>query len=325
MRICIVGAGAVGGYLGAKLALAGEEVALVARGAHLRAIRERGLTLVEADGAQRTATPALATDDIGAAGPQDAVIVAVKAHSLPELAPALRPLYGPETMVVTAQNGIPWWYFLRHGGEHEGRRVEAVDPGGAIAASIAIERVVGCVVYPATELAAPGVVRHIEGDRFTLGEPGGERSPRVQALAAALVRAGLKAPVRPRIRADIWVKLWGNLAFNPISALARATLADICRHPQARALARAMMLEAQQVAERLGVTLGLTVEQRIAGAEQVGAHKTSMLQDIEAGRPTEIEALVGAVVELARLTGVPTPHIDSVYAAVKLLEQGVTR
>lgn len=325
MKICIFGAGSIGGYLGARLAHAGEHVTLIARGANLAAIRERGVTLIEPDGTTLNAHPARATDDPSVAGAHDVVIVAVKAHQLPAVAPMLRPLFHEETIVVPAQNGIPWWYFQRHGGPFEGRRIESVDPDGVIAANIETERIIGCVVYPATELEAPGVVRHIEGDRFTLGELDGSRSERVQRLSQILARAGLKAPVRPRIRTDIWIKLWGNLAFNPVSALTRATLIDICRHPQARALIVAMMEEGQAVAERLGVTFGITIDQRIAGAEQVGAHKTSMLQDIEAGRATEVDALVGAVAELGRLANVPTPHIDAIYAAVKLLEHTVTR
>ncbi|MCS6940613.1 MAG: 2-dehydropantoate 2-reductase [Roseiflexaceae bacterium] len=325
MKICIFGAGSIGGYLGARLAHAGEQVTLIARGANLAAIRERGVTLIETDGTMLVAHPALATDDPSVAGAHDVVIVAVKAHQLPAVAPMLRPLFHDETIVVPAQNGIPWWYFQRHGGPFEGRRIESVDPDGIIAANIETERIIGCVVYPATELEAPGVVRHIEGDRFTLGELDGSRSERVQRLSQILTRAGLKAPVRPRIRTDIWIKLWGNLAFNPVSALTRATLIEICRHPQARALIVAMMEEGQAVAERLGITFGITIDQRIAGAEQVGAHKTSMLQDIEAGRATEVDALVGAVAELGRLVDVPTPHIDAIYAAVKLLEHTVTR
>jgi len=325
MRICIVGAGAIGGYLGARLALAGEQVTLIARGAHLEAIKRQGLTLQTADGSSEIATPALATDDMSAAGPQDVVIAAVKAHSLPALAPAMRALYGPDTIVVTAQNGIPWWYFRKHGGPYEGRRIEAVDPGGVIAAHTEVERVIGCVVYPAAALAGPGVVRHIEGDRFTLGELDGSKGERIQQLARVLSNAGFRAPIRPRIRSEIWVKLWGNLAFNPISALTRATLSDICRYPPTRALARAMMLEGQAIAERLGIEFAISVDQRIAGAEQIGAHKTSMLQDIEAGRPTEADALVGAVAELGRLTGIPTPNIDAIYASVKLLEQQIVR
>ncbi len=325
MNICIFGAGSIGGYLGARLAHAGEQVTLIARGANLAAIRDHGLTLIETDGTTLIAHPALVTDDPSVAGAHDVVIVAVKAHQLPAVAPMLRPLFHDETMVVPAQNGIPWWYFQRHGGPFEGRRIESVDPDGVIAAHIETERIIGCVVYPATELEAPGVVRHIEGDRFTLGELDGLRSERVQHLSQVLARAGLKAPVRPRIRTDIWIKLWGNLAFNPVSALTRATLIDICRHPQARALIVAMMEEGQAVAERLGITFGITIDQRIAGAEQVGAHKTSMLQDIEAGRATEVDALVGAVAELGRLVEAPTPHIDAIYAAVKLLEHTVTR
>ncbi|HEX5689312.1 MAG TPA: 2-dehydropantoate 2-reductase, partial [Roseiflexaceae bacterium] len=230
-------------------------------------------------------------------------------------------LYTPETIIVTAQNGIPWWYFHKHGGPYEGRRLESVDPGGVVEANMEVERVIGCVVYPAAELAAPGVVRHIEGDRFSLGELDGVKSERLQRLAKTLSAAGLKAPIRPRLRSEIWVKLWGNLAFNPISALTRATLADICAFPPTRELARAMMAEAQTIAESLGVEFPISIEQRIAGAEQVGAHKTSMLQDIEAGRATEIDALVGAVAELGRLVDVPTPHIDALYASVKLLER----
>jgi 2-dehydropantoate 2-reductase len=325
MRICIVGAGAIGGYLGAKLALAGEEVTLIARGAHLAAIRERGLALEYADGTRELATPALATDDVRAAGPQDAVVVAVKAHQLPALAPSLPALYGPDTAVVTAQNGIPWWYFRKHGGPYEGRRIAAVDPEGLVEAHIPAARVIGCVVYPAAELVGPGVVRHIEGDRFTLGELDGEKTERIQQLSGMLANAGLKAPVRSRIRAEIWIKLWGNMAFNPISALTRATLDVICRYPPTRGLAAAMMAEGQAIAEHLGIEFPIGIEQRIAGAERIGAHKTSMLQDIEAGRATEVDALCGAVAELGRLVGVPTPHIDAVYASVKLLERQVVR
>lgn len=323
MRICIVGAGAIGGYMGARLALAGQHVTLIARGAHLQAIQERGLTLQNEDGSVEVAHPALATSDMSAAGPQDVVIVAVKVHSLAALAPSMRALYGPETIVLPAQNGIPWWYFQQHGGPYEGRRIEAVDPDGTIEAQIETARVIGCVVYPAAELTGPGVVRQIEGNRFTLGELDGAKTERIQRLAQVLNDAGMKAPIRPRIRAEIWLKLWGNLAFNPISALSRATLAGICRYPPSRALARAMMVEAQEIAQKLGIEFPIGVDQRIAGAEQVGEHKTSMLQDIEAGRPTEVDALVGAVAELGRLTGVPTPHIDAIYAAVKLLERAI--
>lgn len=322
MRICIVGAGAIGGYLGVQLARAGEDVTLIARGAHLEAIQQHGLKLIMADGTQYVADTARATSDMRAAGAQDVVIVAVKAHSLPGIAPAMRALYGADTIVVTAQNGIPWWYFHKYGGgAYEGRRIESVDPGGVIEANLEVERVIGCVVYPAAELQGPGVVRHIEGDRFVVGELDGQKTERVQRLAHALTNAGFKSPVRPRIRTDLWVKLWGNLAFNPISALTRATLAAICHYPLTRELAYNMMSEGQAIAEKLGITFGISIDQRIKGAEQVGEHKTSMLQDIEMGRPTEVDALVGAVAELGRLVGVSTPHIDSVYASVKLLER----
>jgi 2-dehydropantoate 2-reductase len=325
MRIAIVGAGAIGGYLGVKLALAGAEVALIARGAHLEAILRDGLAVEYADGAREVARPAQATADMAAAGHHDVVIVAVKAQALPALAGPMRALYGPDTTVVYAQNGIPWWYFCRHGGEYEGRRIAAVDPGGQIAAQVEIERVVGCVIYPAAAIARPGVIRHIEGNRFTLGEPDGSRSARARALAQLFTDAGLKAPVRPDIRSEIWIKLWGNLSVNPISALTRATMDLILADPGTRALLVAMMAEAQQVAEALGIRFPLSIERRLTMAEQIGAHKTSMLQDIEAGRPTEVDALVGAVAELGRLVGVPTPHIDAIYASMKLLDRVMSR
>jgi 2-dehydropantoate 2-reductase len=325
MRVCIVGAGAIGGYVGAKLAQAGAELTLIARGAHLEAILRDGLAVEYDDGARDVVRPALATADMAAAGTHDYVIVAVKAQALPPLAAPMRALYGPETAVVYAQNGIPWWYFMRHGGEHEGRRIEAVDPGGVIAAHTEIERVIGCVVYPAGEILRPGVIRHIEGNRLTLGEPGGEKSERARRLSELMGAAGLRAPVRPDIRNELWLKLWGNLSFNPISALTRATLDLIITDPHTRPLAAAMMAEAQQVAEALGVRFPVPIERRIKMAEEIGAHKTSMLQDIEAGRATEVDALVGAVAELGRLTAVPTPHIDAIYASVKLLERVVSK
>ncbi|MBP1468539.1 2-dehydropantoate 2-reductase [Candidatus Chloroploca sp. M-50] len=324
MRICIVGAGAIGGLLGVKLALAGAEVTLIARGAHLAAIQRDGLALTYDDGRREVAHPVLATDDMRAAGPQEYVIVAVKAQSLAGLVEPMRVLYGPDTAVVYAQNGIPWWYFQQHGGPYEGRRIETVDPGGVIAAATEIERVIGCVVYPAATISSPGVIRHIEGNRFTLGEPNGERSERVVRLSRLMTEAGLKAPPRPDIRNELWLKLWGNLSFNPISALTRATVDRIIADPLARTLAERMMAEAQTVAETLGIRFPVSIERRIKMAEDIGAHKTSMLQDIEAGRRTEIDALVGAVTELGRLTGTPTPHLDAVYANVKLLEQIVT-
>ncbi|WP_392531665.1 2-dehydropantoate 2-reductase [Nostoc sp. C117] len=320
MKICIVGAGAIGGYLGAKLALAGETVTLIARGSHLEAIQKDGLKLLMADGSSQVARPVLATNNIQEAGEQDVVILTVKAHSVATIAPSFSALYNPQTMVVTAQNGIPWWYFRHHGGEYEGTRIQSVDPDGIVEAGIGVDRAIGCVVYPATEIVEPGVIKHIEGDRFTLGEIDGTKSDRLQLLAQTLKQAGFKTPIRNQIRTEIWIKLWGNVAFNPISALTGATLEDICRYHLTRELARQMMTEAQAIAENLGIKFGITLEQRINGAENVGAHKTSMLQDIEARRPTEIDAIVGAVAELGKLTQIPTPHIDAIYASVKLLE-----
>ena len=321
MKMAVVGAGAIGGLVGARLALAGEDVSFIVRGANLDAIRRNGIRLIENDGRERVARNVRATDDYAAAGVQDVVILALKAHQVEAVAHDVQQLFGPETAVVTMQNGIPYWYFQRHGGALEGQRVTSVDPHGTLSACIPAERVIGCVVYPASDLLAPGVVRHVEGDRFPLGELDGQPSGRVQGIAACFTGAGFKAPVLTDIRAEIWLKLWGNLSFNPISALSHSTLQDICRYPPARELAAAMMREAQAIAHKLGIEFRVSLDKRIAGAEKVGAHKTSMLQDIEAGRAPEIEALVGAVLELARLTDTPTPHIASVYALVKLLAQ----
>jgi len=319
MKFCIVGAGAIGGYLGAKLALAGEEVTFIARNRNLEAINARGFRLIQEDGSELHASGVRAVQRYADAGEQDAVLLTVKAHQVRDLLPELRALFGPRTTVVTMINGIPWWYFHKLAGPHEGRTLASVDPGGVLGAAIEPERVIGSVVYPAAELLAPGVVKVIEGNRFTLGEPDGTRSERIEALSQAFMRAGFKAPVAKDIRGEIWVKLWGNLSFNPISALTHATLEDICRFPPTRALAAAMMAEGQRVAEALGVRFKITLEQRLAGAEAVGAHKTSMLQDVENGRALELEALVGAVVELGRITGVPTPTIEAIHAAISLL------
>jgi 2-dehydropantoate 2-reductase len=306
------------------LALAGEQVTFLVRGANLVAIRNKGIKLIAHDGAEQVAANVSATDDYAAAGPQDLVILALKAHQVAAVADQLPLLFGPETCVVTMQNGIPYWYFHRHGGELEGRQVSSVDADGRLAHLIPPERVIGCVVYPASELVAPGVVRHVEGERFPLGELDGSHSPRVQAIADCFTRAGFKAPVLDDIRAEIWLKLWGNLSFNPISALCHATLEGICQYPLARELAADMMKEAETVAGKLGVTFRVTLDKRIAGAEKVGRHKTSMLMDIEAGRGPEIDALVGSVMELGRFTDTATPHIDAVYALVKLLERTMT-
>jgi len=321
MKIAIVGAGAIGGLLGARLSLAGESVAFIARNRNLLAIEQNGFRLIEDDGRELHAPGVRAYADGAEAGPQDAVLLTVKAHQVKDVLPAIEGLLGPETAVVTMINGVPWWYFQRLPGPYENRRLESVDPGGAIAAAIGPERVIGSVVYPAAELVEPGKVRLIEGNRFTLGEPDGRRSPRIEALSQALMQAGFKAPVTKDIRGEIWLKLWGNCSFNPISALSRATLEGICRDPGGRAVVEAMMREAQAVAEKLGVVFRISIDKRIAGAEAVGAHKTSMLQDVEHGRPLELEALVGSVVELGRITGVPTPSIDAIYGVTGLLSR----
>lgn len=321
MKIAIVGAGAIGGYLGVKLALAGEQVTFIARGANLAALREHGMKLLEEDGTVHHAVDVRAFERTAEAGPQDVILLTVKAHQVAPLAPQLAALYHADTSIVTMQNGIPWWYFHGLKGEYEDRPVTSADPDGSIAAHIPASRIIGSVVYPAAELVQPGVVQLVEGNRFSLGEPDGSTSPRVQAISAALTRAGFKAPVSADLRGEIWLKLWGNLSFNPISALTHATLVDICQFPLTRALAAAMMTEAQQIAEKLGITFRISLEKRIAGAEKVGAHKTSMLQDVEHGRATEIQALVGSVAELGRITGIPTPHIDAVYACTSLLSK----
>lgn len=319
MKIAIIGAGAIGGYVGVKLALAGEDVTFIVRGANLQAIRQHGMKLIHHDGSELVARNVKATSDYAEAGPQDLVILAMKAHQVEAVAADAPKLFGPDTAVVTMQNGIPYWYFHEHGGALAGSRVRSVDASGIVGEMIPARRVIGCVVYPASELIAPGVVKHIEGERFPLGELDGSSSERVQRIAACFENAGFKAPVLDNIRAEIWLKLWGNLTFNPISSLSHATLEAICQYPLTRELAASMMREAQAVAEKLGISFRVTLEKRIAGAEKVGKHKTSMLQDVEAGRSPEIDALVGAVVELARMTDTPTPHIDTVYALVKLL------
>ncbi|RUV20864.1 2-dehydropantoate 2-reductase [Mesorhizobium sp. M7A.F.Ca.MR.245.00.0.0] len=318
MKITIFGAGAIGGYLAAKLAITGRtDLSLVARGAHLEAIKADGLRLIE-DG-QEISVPVRAAAKADELGAQDYVVLALKAHSLSPALDQIAPLLGDHTSVVTMQNGVPWWYFHGVGGPLEGTRLNAVDPGGAIWQRIGPDRVIGSVVYPAVEVDAPGLIRHVEGKRFSLGEPSGERSERVTLLAEEMVKAGLQAPVREDIRSEIWVKLWGNLSFNPISALTGSTLAAIVADDGTRTLARTMMLEAQAIGESLGVRFPIAVDRRIKGAGDVGEHKTSMLQDLERGRPMEIDALVSAVQELGRLTDKPTPTIDAVLALVRRL------
>lgn len=315
MKICVFGAGAIGGYMGAKLAAVGAEVSLVARGPHLAAMQANGLRLIEEAGESTQAVTA--SDDPAELGVQDYVIVTLKAHSVPGVVPAMQPLIGPNTTIVSGVNGVPWWYFHKLEGPFEDTRLDSVDPGNVQWDGLGPDRVLGCVVYPAAEVTEPGVVRHIDGNRFSLGEPSGEKSERALALSTALSAAGLRAPVRPRLRDEIWVKLWGNLSFNPISALTHATLDVICAEPGTRGVVRAMMLEAKEVGEKLGVKFPIDVERRIDGGAGVGAHRTSMLQDLEAGRPMEIDALVGSVAELARLTDTPSPTIDLVLALIR--------
>lgn len=315
MRIAIFGAGAIGGFLGVRLLQAGADVTFIARGAHLAAMREKGVTL-RSGGESVTVRPRC-TDDPAEAGPQDSVLITLKAHSLPAAAAQMLPLLGPETSLVTGINGVPYWFFYGLEGPYRDRHVESVDPGGKLWETLHPSRAIGAVLYPAAEVLEPGVIEHTYGDRVTLGEPDGSRSPRVEALSKLFIQAGLKSPVRPRIRDEIWVKLWGNLAFNPLSALTGATLDRLATRADLRAVARTMMVEAQGVAEALGVRFPIDVDKRIQGAAEVGAHKTSMLQDLERGRPMEIDALLGAVVELGQLVGKPMPTCDMVLALVR--------
>jgi 2-dehydropantoate 2-reductase len=315
MRICIFGAGAIGGFLAARLARAGAEVSVIARGPHLEAMQRDGLRLIS-DSEDFVVNPRC-TSDPAEAGPQDYVILTLKAHSVPPAVSSIVKLLTPETAIVSAINGIPWWYFYKAGGVFDGKYVKSVDPDGSIYQRLDPKRAIGCVVYPAAEVIEPGVIQHTYGDRFPIGEPDGAKAARCTALAQLMMVAGFKAPIRPRIRDDIWLKLWGNLSFNPISALTGATLDVIASDPGTRALCRAMMLEAQAAAERLGVRFLIDVERRIDGGGEVGSHKTSMLQDLERGRPMEIDALLGATVELAGLVGVPTPNCDAVLALVR--------
>ncbi|MDH3475990.1 MAG: 2-dehydropantoate 2-reductase [Rhodospirillales bacterium] len=321
MKICVIGAGAIGGLMAAKFALAGEAVTVIDQGAHLAAIKQNRLKLIWEDGSEAVARDLKATDSLAEAGPQDLVILALKAHYLDKVARELPALMRPETVIVTVQNGIPWWYFHKQGGPFEGRRLESLDPSGVLTKNIDADRIIGCVVYPAAAVPEPGVIHHVEGDRFPVGELDGSASERVQKLHDLLVKAGFRSRVLDDVRSEIWLKAWGNLSFNPISALTHATLQEICQFPDTRRLAATMMAEAQAIAEQLGVSFRHTIEKRIEGAESVGAHKTSMLQDVESGRSLEIEALMGAVLELGRLTETPAPAIEAVYACVKLLNK----
>lgn len=320
MKVCVVGAGAIGGLVGGRMAEAGEEVTLLDVGAQLEALRRDGLTILGAEGESRIRSGFRCTDSFREAGAQDLVVLAVKAHRIADVAEPMRALLGPETPVVTLQNGLPWWYFQRHGGELDGWRLESLDPGGRIERHLERERILGCVAYPAAALERPGVVRHLYGDRFPVGELDGEVSARAQAIAGLFARAGFRSAVLDDVRAELWLKAVGAVAFNPISALARATMAGICRHPATRALAVELMAEAESVAAHLGVKLRVPVERRLSGAEKVGEHKTSMLQDVEAGRSLEVEAILGSVIEIGRRLGVATPRTETLYACCRLLD-----
>jgi 2-dehydropantoate 2-reductase len=323
MRFLIAGAGAIGAYIGARMAQAGFDVTLYARGPHLRAMQENGVHVKSGDG-DFVARPAIA-GSLDEVGPVDVVFLGVKAHGLPQLAPQLKPVLGPETTVVSTQNGIPWWYFQGFGGEWEGLRLERIDPGGVISSAIEPKRVVGSIIYFATEISEPGVIQHIEGNRITLGEPNGSRSDRLRQIAEALIASGFRAPVTARLRHEIWVKVLGNASLNPVSALTRATIVQMVRDPGVCSVIRNIMQEVEAVSHKLGMELPVSIDQRIAGAEKVGEHKTSMLQDLEAGRPMELEALVGAVVELGERVGLPMTCTRTVYHCTKLLAQSAAR
>ncbi len=316
MKICIFGAGAIGGYMGVKLAQVGTDVSLVARGPHLEAMKKNGLRLIE--GESDVTVPVIASENPKDLGFQDYLIITLKAHSVSSIIEKVRPLVNEKTTIVSGVNGIPWWYFHKIGGEFEGAKLASVDPGNVQWESFGPSKVLGCVVYPAAEVLEPGVIKHIEGNRFSLGEPDGSKSDRALKLSKVLTEAGLKAPVRPKLRDEIWVKLWGNLSFNPISALTHATLDVLCTDIGTREVARKMMLEAQSIAEKLGVKFPIDVERRIDGGAAVGAHRTSMLQDLDQGRPMEIDALVTSVQELGRITKTPTPTIDVVLSLINL-------
>jgi 2-dehydropantoate 2-reductase len=319
-RICVVGAGAIGGLLAAKFALAGEDVTVIDQGAHLQAIQKNGLKLEWHDGKVQTAKMK-AVNKAADAGKQDLVVLAVKAHFLDQVVRDIDTLLDKDTVVLTVQNGLPWWYFQKLGGKYDNQRLESLDPSGVLSKKIPADRLIGCVVYPAAAVTAPGVIHHVEGDRFPIGELDGKTQARTKSLHDLFVKSGLKSRVLKDIRSEIWLKAWGNLSFNPISALTHATLVDICQFAETRALAATMMKEAQDIAEKLGVTFRVSIDKRIAGAESVGAHKTSMLQDVEAGRSLETEALIGSILEMAKITNTPAPAIESVYALVKLLNK----
>lgn len=323
MRFLIAGAGAIGAYIGARMAQAGFDVTLFARGPHLRAMQDNGVQVKSSDG-HFVARPTIAAslEEVGAV---DVVFLAVKAHGLPQLVPHLKPVLGPDTTVVSTQNGIPWWYFQGFGGEWEGLRLERIDPQGVISSTIEARRVVGSIVYFSTGITEPGVIQHIEGNRISIGEPDGSRSDRVRRIAEALIASGLRCPISARLRHEIWVKVLGNASLNPMSALTRATIVQMVRDPGACSVIRNIMQEVEAVSHKLGMELPVSIDQRIVGAEKVGEHKTSMLQDLEAGRPMELEALVGAVVELGERVGVPMTYTKTIYSCTKLLSESALR
>ena len=324
MKVCIVGAGAIGGYMAVRIANAGHNVSVIARGPHLAAIKARGMKLIE-ENDEFVAENLTATEFVGELGPMDVVLLALKAHQIAPIVNDMSVLLGPNTVIVTLQNGIPWWYFQNFVGEYANRVVETVDPGGLLFKSIDPDRLIGCIAYPAATISKPGVIQHIEGNRFPVGELSGMKTERVQMVSDLFTESGFKSRILDDIRSEIWLKLWGNLTFNPISALSHSTLVDICQFPLTRQLAATMMTEAQTVGERLGANFRIPIEKRIAGAESVGKHKTSMLQDVEAGKPVEIESMLGAVIELAEVTGVQTPTLRAIYACVSLLDKTLSQ
>lgn len=324
MKVCIVGAGAIGGYMAVRIANAGHNVSVIARGPHLAAIKDRGMKLIE-ENDEFVAENLTATEFVGELGPMDVVLLALKAHQIVPIVNDMSVLLGPNTVIVTLQNGIPWWYFQNFAGDYANQVVETVDPGGLLFNSIDPNRLIGCIAYPATTISKPGVIQHIEGNRFPVGELSGMKTERVQMVSDLFAESGFKSRILDDIRSEIWLKLWGNLTFNPISALTHSTLVDICQFPLTRQLAVAMMTEAQTVGERLGAHFRIPMEKRIAGAESVGKHKTSMLQDVEAGKPIEIESMLGAVIELAEVTGVQTPTLRAIYACVSLLDKTLSQ
>lgn len=324
MKVCIVGAGAIGGYLAVRIANAGHNVSVIARGPHLAAIKAKGMKLIE-ENDEFVAENLTATEFVGELGPMDVVLLALKAHQIVPIVNDMSVLLGPNTVIVTLQNGIPWWYFQNFAGDYANRVVETVDPGGLLFNSIDPDRLIGCIAYPATTISKPGVIQHIEGNRFPVGELRGMKTERVQMVSDLFTESGFKSRILDDIRSEIWLKLWGNLTFNPISALTHSTLFDICQFPLTRQLAATMMTEAQTVGERLGAHFRIPMEKRIAGAESVGKHKTSMLQDVEAGKPVEIESMLGAVIELAEVTGVQTPTLRAIYACVSLLDKTLSQ